>query len=60
MNYPIIKNPCPANGKTNRQDTKELIRRLDKEMPGFKRNLFKSLTNSEQMFMWDTETVRNM
>ncbi|MGL5822293.1 MAG: tRNA 2-thiocytidine biosynthesis TtcA family protein [Sarcina sp.] len=59
-NYPIIKNPCPADGKTNRQDMKELIRKLDKEMPGFKRNLFKSLTNSEQMFMWDTETVRNM
>lgn len=60
MNYPIIKNPCTADGKTNRQDTKELIRRLDKEIPGFKRNLFKSLTNSEQMFIWDTETVKNM
>ncbi|MGL4740306.1 MAG: tRNA 2-thiocytidine biosynthesis TtcA family protein [Sarcina sp.] len=59
-NYPIIKNPCPADGKTNRQDIKELIKKLDKEMPGFKRNLFKSLTNSEQMFMWDTEIVRNM
>lgn len=60
MNYPIIKNPCPADGKTNRQDIKELLRRLNKEMPGFRKNLFKSLTNSEQMFMWDSEKIKKL
>lgn len=60
MNYPIIKNPCPADGKTNRQDIKELIRRLNKEIPNFRKNLFKSLTNSEQMFMWDSEKIKTM
>lgn len=59
-NYPIIKNPCPADGKTNRQDVKELLRRLDKEIPGFKKNLFKSLRNTEQMFVWDKEVVQTM
>ena len=59
-NYPIIKNPCPADGKTNRQDVKELLRRLDKEIPGFKKNLFKSLRNAEQMFVWDKEVVQTM
>ncbi len=59
-NYPIIKNPCPADGKTNRQDIKELIKRLDREIPGFKKNLFKSLRNSNQLFIWDKETVQNM
>lgn len=59
-NYPIIKNPCPADGKTNRQDIKELIKRLDKEIPGFKKNLFKSLRNSNQLFIWDKKTVQNM
>lgn len=59
-NYPIIKNPCPADGKTNRQDIKELIKRLDREIPGFKKNLFKSLRNSNQLFIWDKKTVQNM
>lgn len=59
-NYPIIKNPCPADGKTNRQDIKELIKKLDKEIPGFKKNLFKSLRNSNQLFIWDKEIVQNM
>ncbi|MGL4451729.1 MAG: tRNA 2-thiocytidine biosynthesis TtcA family protein, partial [Sarcina sp.] len=60
MNYPIIKNPCPADGKTNRQDIKELLRKLNKEIPGFKQNLFKSLRNSEQLFIWDKEKVKSM
>lgn len=59
-NYPIIKNPCPADGKTNRQDIKELIKKLDKEIPDFKKNLFKSLRNSNQLFIWDKEIVQNM
>lgn len=59
-NFPIIENPCPADGKTKREDMKSLIRNLDKTMPGFKKNLFKSLTNTDQMFVWDKETVRNM
>lgn len=59
-NYPIITNPCPADGKTNRQSVKELIKKLDKEIPGFKKNLFKSLQNSEQMFIWDKNLVKEM
>lgn len=60
MNYPIIKNPCPADGKTNRQNIKELLRKLNKEIPGFKENLFKSLRNSEQLFIWNKEKVKSM
>lgn len=58
-NYPIIKNPCPADGKTNRQDIKELIMRLNREMPGFKKNLFGALNNSSQVFIWDKEIIKN-
>lgn len=57
FNYPVIKNPCPADGKTNRQDIKELIVKLNKEMPGFKQNLFGALNNSEQVFVWDKEAI---
>lgn len=56
-NYPVIKNPCPADGKTNRQDIKELIVKLNKEMPGFKQNLFGALNNSEQVFIWDKDVI---
>lgn len=59
-NYPVIKNPCPADGKTKRQDIKELIRNMDKQMPGFKKSLFGCLNNSEQLFIWDKDKVRRM
>lgn len=59
-NYPVIKNPCPADGKTKRQDIKELIRNMDKQMPGFKKSLFGCLNNSKQLFIWDKDKVRRM
>lgn len=59
-NYPVVTNPCPADGKTNRQDMKELIQNLNKQIPGFKKNLFGCLNNSSQLFIWDKETVRRM
>ncbi|HBH3102795.1 TPA: tRNA 2-thiocytidine biosynthesis protein TtcA, partial [Clostridioides difficile] len=34
-NYPIITNPCPANGHTRREYIKNLIANLNKEMPDF-------------------------
>lgn len=59
-NYPVIKNPCPADGKTKRQDIKELIRNMDKQIPGFKKSLFGCLNNSEQLFIWNKDKVRRM
>ncbi|MDQ0461890.1 tRNA(Ile)-lysidine synthase TilS/MesJ [Clostridium sardiniense] len=59
-NYPVIKNPCPADGKTKRQDIKELIRNMDKQIPGFKKSLFGCLNNSEQLFIWDKDKVRRI
>lgn len=56
--YPIIKNPCPADGKTNRQDIKELVLKLNKEMPGVKKNLFTALNNSQNLFIWDKEKIK--
>lgn len=50
--YPIIENPCPANGHTNRQQIKELVANLSKNMPNVKRNLFKALNNPDQLSIW--------
>ena len=41
-----IKNPCPADGKTKRQEIRELIRNLSKENPYFRANLFGTIKRS--------------
>lgn len=58
FNYPVVQNPCPANGNTKRQEIKELISKLNKEMPGVKKNLFGALNNSEKLFIWDKEKIK--
>ncbi len=57
-NYPVIKNPCPADGLTKRQDIKELVVRLNKEIPGSKKNIFGALNNSDRLFVWDKEKIK--
>ncbi|MBP3906613.1 MAG: tRNA 2-thiocytidine(32) synthetase TtcA [Peptostreptococcaceae bacterium] len=52
FNYPVIQNPCPANGHTNRQQIKELVASLSKTIPNIKRNLFKALNNPNQLSIW--------
>ena len=58
-NLPVIFNPCPADKKTKREEIKNLIFELDGRMPGFKKNLFGALTNSNELFIWDKEKIRN-
>ncbi|KMT22195.1 tRNA 2-thiocytidine biosynthesis TtcA family protein [Clostridium cylindrosporum] len=55
---PIIENPCPANGHTKREDIKNTIKMLGKDIPSIKKNLFGSLTNSDQLFIWDKEKIK--
>ena len=38
--FPIVKNPCPANGVTAREDTKTLLRKLQKDYPNVKTLIF--------------------
>ena len=56
--FPVIQNPCPVDKKTKREDMKNLIYELDHRIPGFKDNLFGSLTNSEQFFIWNKEEIQ--
>jgi len=37
---PVVKNPCPADGQTKRQEVKELVRRLERQYPGLKERVF--------------------
>lgn len=46
-NVPVVKNPCPADGVTKRQEMKDLISMLDKSVnPGLKKRLFTAIKNS--------------
>ena len=58
FNYPVIHNPCPANGHTKRQDIKEFIYKLNKEIPGVKKNIFGALNNSDKLFIWDKSKIK--
>jgi len=47
MNFPVVFNPCPANGHTKRQYMKDLIRQLNKENKGLKKRIFGAIQQSE-------------
>lgn len=57
-NYPVIENPCPANGNTKREDIKNLVSDLGKTFPDIKRNIFGALNNSDKLFIWDKEKIK--
>ena len=40
LGIPVMKNPCPADGATKREETKRLIRELQKEHPAIKTSIF--------------------
>lgn len=59
-NYPIIHNPCKADGNTKRQEIKNLISALKPKFPNIKDNLFSALNNSDQLFVWDKEEIKKI
>lgn len=42
-NLPVVKNMCPADKNTKREYIKELVKKLEKENPGFKTRLFTAI-----------------
>ena len=42
---PVVKSPCPADGKTRRKYVEELLRRIDREPPGAKNRIFTAIEN---------------
>ena len=45
-NLPILKSPCPVDGKTKRQDIKDFIKNTLKDYPDLKERVFGSLVRS--------------
>ena len=46
-NVPVIFNPCPSDGKTNRQDMKDFVAELGRKHHGIKGRIFHAIANSD-------------
>ena len=51
---PVVDNPCPANGSTKREETKELILELDKRYPNLKKKIFGAIQRYP-LYGWSLE-----
>lgn len=54
LDLPIVKNPCPANGITKREETKELLLQLEKQFPQLKKKIFGAIQRYP-LYGWSLE-----
>ena len=52
LDLPVLKNPCPADGHTKRQEMKELLADLTKRYPNIKEMMLSALVNEKQYALW--------
>ena len=43
LELPIVKNPCPANGNTKRQEIKEFVAKMNSQYPGYSTKIFNAM-----------------
>ena len=55
LNLPVLKNPCPADGHTKRQEMKELLAEMCKRYPNFKEKFLSALKNDRQYALWQRD-----
>jgi hypothetical protein len=53
LDLPVLENPCPAAGRTRRQDMKELLRRLRSLRPGAEDYMMLAISKTRTYRMWD-------
>lgn len=49
---PVVKSPCPANGKTQREYMKNLLNEIYKDIPNGRDRIITALKNKEQLSLW--------
>jgi len=54
LELPTVKNPCPADGNSKREEIKQLIATLCKTYPHLKDYMLAALQNTDQYGLWDT------
>ena len=52
LGLPVVKNPCPANHATKREYMKELIKRLNTEIPSAKQRIMGAVFHPERANLW--------
>ncbi|MGE5405833.1 MAG: tRNA 2-thiocytidine biosynthesis TtcA family protein [Candidatus Saccharibacteria bacterium] len=52
---PVISNPCPASGHTNRETVQSFINDLEKRFPHARRRMLKALENADNNSFWHPE-----
>jgi tRNA 2-thiocytidine biosynthesis protein TtcA len=50
---PILKNPCPADKHTQRQYMKELLAKIQDDIPFSKDRIFSAINNPDRYNLWD-------
>ena len=58
LELPVLKNPCPADGYTKRQEMKELLAELTKRYPTLKDSMLSALKNEAQYSLWNMEAIQ--
>ncbi len=49
---PVISNPCPANGYTKREETKQLVNSLEKQYPDIREKFLSGFQNLDMNNIW--------
>ena len=49
---PVIKNPCPVNGKTKREEMKQVIRELKNRYPDVTQKMLTALKTTDMKNLW--------
>lgn len=54
LELPVVENPCPANGSTQRQEIKELLFQLERQYPNLKKKIFGAIQRYP-LYGWSLE-----
>lgn len=57
--FTIVHNPCPANHKTNREYMKELIKKLNTDIPFAGDNIKRAIFNPDRNNLWNDTDKEN-
>lgn len=55
LELPVVKNPCPADGNSKREEIKQLIASLCKAYPHLKDYMLSALRNTQQYGLWNVK-----
>lgn len=59
INLPIVKNPCPVNHHTKREEMKSLVTYLEQKYPGVRDRILTALTNINPDYLWNISPPKN-